>query len=320
MRGNEDRDIRYSDELFRSAFDNANVGMCIVSLDGRLLRVNAEMSRIFGYDKAELESMTVNDIAHSDSRTVSPAFIGTAVNSSEHDHAKFDKDYIAKDGSTVHGQVSSSLVRDSAGTPLFFISHVLDVTLERRLASEVHQLAFYDPLTKLANRRLLLDRLTQTMAKSERTGLYSALMLLDLDNLKSLNDKHGHQAGDVMLAELASRLSSCVRKIDTVARFGGDEFVVVLDGLDSDLGRSAAQADVVAEKIRTTCEGPYALTVADDVASCVVVNHICTVSIGVVLFIDHDATDQDLLKWADHAMYQAKNKGKNLVQFHNYLA
>ncbi len=313
-------DVSYSEQLFRLAFDNANVGMCIVSLEGRLLRVNAEMSRMFGYSKAELEQMTVNDIAHPDSRTVSPAFIETAVKGSDHDHAKFDKDYIAKDGSTVHGQVSSSLVRDAAGKPLFFISHVLDVTLERRLASEVHQLAFYDPLTGLANRRLLLDRLAQTMAKSQRAGLYGAVMLLDLDDLKSLNDRHGHQAGDVMLAELAGRLSSCVRKTDTVARLGGDEFVVLFDELDADREGSATRARVVAEKIRTACEVPYELTLPADAGSSVVVSHVCTVSAGVVLFFDHEVTGQDLLNRADHAMYQAKTQGKNQVRFDGDLA
>jgi diguanylate cyclase (GGDEF)-like protein/PAS domain S-box-containing protein len=191
-----------------------------------------------------------------------------------------------------------------------------DIT-ERKLAEEkILNLAFYDTLTQLPNRRLLDDRLKQAMAASKRSGYYGALMFLDLDNFKSLNDLHGHGAGDLLLIEVAHRISLCVRETDTVSRFGGDEFVVVLGELDSDKDRSIAQAGIVAEKIRTTLAEPYKLTIHTNGNLTATVDHHCTSSIGVVLFINHQASTKDILKWADIAMFQAKEAGRNLVRFY----
>lgn len=153
------------------------------------------------------------------------------------------------------------------------------------------------------------------MAASKRSGRYGALMFLDLDNFKPLNDSHGHSIGDLLLSEVARRITNCVRGTDTVARFGGDEFVVLLDGLDEGKAKSTAQAASVAEKIRLALANPYVLTVHHEGAADMTVEHRCTSSIGVVLFIDHDASMDDILKWADLAMYQAKDAGRNRVSF-----
>ncbi len=190
----------------------------------------------------------------------------------------------------------------------------------QRNAEEIRQLAFYDSLTNLANRHLLHDRIQQTVAASKRTGTYAALLFLDLDNFKPLNDTHGHEAGDLLLLEVASRLKGCVREIDTVSRFGGDEFVVLLSDLDLDRDRSTAEAGIVAEKIRVTLAAPYILNIARGANFETVVEHRCTASIGVVIFANHESSQVDLLKWSDAAMYKAKEDGRNLVRFYDSTA
>ena len=192
-----------------------------------------------------------------------------------------------------------------------------EVTRRKAMEEQVRQLAFYDALTGLPNRRLLADRLSQTMAASRRSELYGALMFLDLDNFKPLNDMHGHGVGDLLLLEVASRLTACVREVDTVARFGGDEFVVLLSELHANKTESTAQAGIVAEKIRASLSEPYRLTVPQrkGMADSVVEHH-CSASIGVVVFVNHEASQDEILKWADAAMYQAKKAGRNLVEFY----
>ena len=154
------------------------------------------------------------------------------------------------------------------------------------------------------------------MAASKRSGRYGALMFLDLDNFKLLNDMYGHDAGDLLLIEVARRITGCIRQVDTVARFGGDEFVVMLNELGVNKTASVTQAGMVAEKIRTTLSVPYVLTIRQDGNVETTVEHRCTSSIGVVLFINHEASPEDILKWADMAMYQAKESGRNQVRFY----
>lgn len=181
---------------------------------------------------------------------------------------------------------------------------------------EIRQLAFYDKLTGLPNRRLLNDRLNQAMSASKRSNTYGALMFLDLDNFKSLNDTHGHAVGDLLLIETAHRLEGCVRKIDTVARFGGDEFVVMLAELNENKAVATSQAAIVAEKIRVSLSELYVLKTMHDEKSEETVRHHCTASIGVVLFIKHESSQDDIVKWADAAMYEAKKAGRNQFRFH----
>ena len=183
----------------------------------------------------------------------------------------------------------------------------------RESESQVRQLAFYDALTSLANRRLLHDRLTEALLACKRHRHHGALLFLDLDHFKPLNDAHGHEAGDLLLVEAANRLKGCVRAIDTVARMGGDEFVVLIAPLAPELPVAEAQAMTVAEKIRAALALPYRLHLhGDDPAS--VVEHHCTSSIGVTLFDEHTLED-DALQRADEAMYRAKEEGRNRVSF-----
>lgn len=185
---------------------------------------------------------------------------------------------------------------------------------------QLRNLAFYDTLTLLPNRRLLNDRLIQALAASARSGEYGALMFLDLDNFKTLNDQSGHAVGDRLLVEAANRISGCLRETDTVARFGGDEFVVMLGSLDGDQESSRLQAQRVAEKIRMVLAETYHLVCQTTEGSEIKLEHHCTSSIGVVLFLGHEASQDELLSWADTAMYTAKKGGRNRICFYRHAA
>ncbi|TYP91147.1 MULTISPECIES: sensor domain-containing diguanylate cyclase [Nitrosomonas] len=181
-----------------------------------------------------------------------------------------------------------------------------DITERKQIEAQINQLAFYDSLTQLPNRRLLNDRLSQAMSASQRSGRYFALMFLDMDNFKPLNDTYGHVVGDLLLIEVANRLKNCVRGMDTVSRFGGDEFVVILNDLNRDKAESVSQAELVAEKIRASLSASYSLVVKHEGKSDTTIEHDCTASVGVVLFFNHDVNQDEILKLADTAMYQVK--------------
>ena len=183
---------------------------------------------------------------------------------------------------------------------------VQDITLRKQSEDEIHRLAFYDPLTQLPNRRLLHERLLQSMSISARSGKHGAVMFIDLDNFKTLNDTQGHDVGDLLLKEVAQRLSRNVREGDTVARLGGDEFVVALESLSSLAQEAAAQSEMIAEKIRNELSQPYQLNGFE---------HSSSPSIGVSLFRGHQSSLDEVLKQADLAMYQAKSTGRNRVCF-----
>lgn len=184
----------------------------------------------------------------------------------------------------------------------------------RKALHQVWELAFHDALTGLPNRRLLNDRLGQAMATSQRSKCFGALIFLDLDNFKPLNDAHGHEVGDLLLEEAAQRIKSCVREVDTVARFGGDEFVVLLTPLAADRKEATERAHLVAEKIRVALYEPYSLSVPQGQgAAPQVIEHRCTASLGVALFLGNAATAADVLKWADLAMYDAKEGGRDMI-------
>lgn len=229
----------------------------------------------------------------------------------------FEARHRCKDGSWIWGEISYNPEFDSQGKVIGFYGISREITERKQMQDQVRQLAFHDPLTALPNRHLLNDRLNQAMAASKRKGCYGALMFLDLDNFKPINDTHGHTAGDLLLIEAAQRLKKCVREMDTVARFGGDEFIVVLSELKTDKAESYKQAQVIAEKIRINLSKIYQLTVNHDEKASTYIEHACTASIGVTLFQGQKASIDDLLKQADASMYAAKESGRNAIRFYN---
>ena len=192
--------------------------------------------------------------------------------------------------------------------------HLLHSESERKLmADKMRELAYYDSLTDLPNRRMLNDRLKQAFSFSKRLGWCGALMFIDLDNFKPLNDLYGHATGDLLLIEVAQRLTHCLRETDTIARFGGDEFVVLLTSLDKDKVTARDHAMLVAEKIRVTLAASYLLILPGG-GKMKPITHCCSASIGIVMFFNHENSQEELLKLADMAMYQAKLAGRNQIR------
>jgi diguanylate cyclase (GGDEF)-like protein/PAS domain S-box-containing protein len=188
------------------------------------------------------------------------------------------------------------------------IAIVENITERKQSEEEIRHLAYFDPLTQLPNRRLLMDRLGHALIASNRNREYGALMILDLDHFKSLNDTQGHDVGDRLLVAVSQRLAASLRQEDTVARMGGDEYVVMMEGLGQSERSAATQAEVVAEKIRYALNLPYILGDRET-------EHFSTTSIGLTLFCGQDDPPEVLLKQADVALYQAKGAGRNAVRF-----
>jgi diguanylate cyclase (GGDEF)-like protein len=222
-----------------------------------------------------------------------------------------------KNGEIYPRWMTITAVKDAQHKITQYVSAFSDITHRKQNEDFINRMAFYDTLTQLPNRRMLNDRLKQAMATNKRTGIFGAVMFLDLDNFKPLNDKHGHVVGDLLLIEVGQRIRSCLREMDTVARFGGDEFVVMLSELNTDEAISRTEAFIVAEKIRSCLSETYKLKLQQEDKSERCVEHNCSSSIGVTLFLDHHVSVEDVVKQADFAMYQAKESGRNSIRFYN---
>jgi diguanylate cyclase (GGDEF)-like protein/PAS domain S-box-containing protein len=211
-----------------------------------------------------------------------------------------------KDGTAYIEAAVLSPIRQPDGRITHYVSVQTDITAKKEAEDRINSLAFFDPLTELPNRRLLLDRLKHAIASSAREENYSALLFIDLDNFKTLNDTLGHDTGDLLLQHTARRLASCIREGDTVARLGGDEFVLLLESLSDNAQDAATSAETVGGKILLALNEPYQLA-----------GFTChsSPSIGVTLFAEHQGNLEDLLKRADLAMYQAKEAGRNTLRF-----
>ena len=218
----------------------------------------------------------------------------------------FEMQRVTHDGQPIWVSISGEPIFDAEGRFTGYRGVARDIT-ERKLAeAQIQRLAFYDELTGLPNRRLLMDRLERAVASSTREGCHGALLFLDLDNFKGINDTLGHEWGDRLLVQVGARVSACVRATDTVARLGGDEFVVVIEGLHAEEAEAAAEAEAVAQKVLAALNQPY------QIEGCEMHS---TPSIGIALFRDAQQPVQELLKRADLAMYQAKAQGRNMLCF-----
>jgi diguanylate cyclase (GGDEF)-like protein/PAS domain S-box-containing protein len=211
-------------------------------------------------------------------------------------------------GTSFYARLNCLRLDDKTDAPDLLRLVLTDVSQQKQAEEEVEHLAFYDPLTSLPNRHLMLDRLNQIMLASTRTGHAGALLFIDIDNFKTLNDTLGHDAGDLLLQQMAQRLAASVRAGDTVSRQGGDEFVVILDKLSEQPAEAAKETKIIADKILTALRQSYQLA-----------NHtyLTSVSIGATLFNTQEIVIDDLLKQADLAMYEAKAAGRNTFRFFN---
>jgi len=292
-------DLRISAIAFES-----QEGMSITDAEGIFLRVNSAFTNITGYSPEDV-------IGHSTSLLKS---------------GRHDKNFFAamwenlklfgywegeiwnrrKNGEVYPEHQTITAVKNAEGIVTNYVSTLTDITLTKAAEDEIKHLAFYDPLTRLPNRRLLLDRLRQALASIGRSGRTGALLFIDLDNFKTLNDTLGHDIGDILLQQVASRLELCVREGDTVARLGGDEFVVMLEELSKVALEAAEQTKTVGNKILSALNQPYQLGEHE---------YHNTPSIGVTLFNSSLQEIDELMKQADIAMYQSKKAGRNTLHF-----
>ncbi len=299
------RELQQSESRFREMFEGHTSPMLLVEpLSGNIVNANHAAGTFYGYPVDQLRTMNIALInVQSQQERAEEKLLAQR---EERNYCVFPHRLANGEVRTV--EVYSSPVEVDSRVLLFSIIH--DITQRKQLELQMHDMAFYDPLTKLPNRRLLIDRLNKALVSCGRNRRHGALMFLDLDFFKTLNDLHGHDTGDQLLIEVSNRILGCIREQDSAARFGGDEFVVMLEGLSDNLSEAVKQADNVAEKIRIALSQPYALKRDEEN-----ILHFCSSSIGVTLFGEHDENLEQLLKWTDMAMYNAKEAGRNLIRF-----
>jgi diguanylate cyclase (GGDEF)-like protein/PAS domain S-box-containing protein len=290
----------------------------LVHREGVILYVNPAAVRLFGapYAHALLNKQTI-ELIHPDFREEQVARMHSLYN-----HEKIppcvEAKFMRLDGQAIDVEVQGTAIDYDGDVAIHVV--VRDITQRKKMERQVRRLAFYDTLTLLPNRRLLRDRLSQAIAVARRSDKFGAVMFLDLDNFKPLNDKFGHNLGDQLLVEVAQRLKACVREVDTVARFGGDEFIAVIEDLSADREEAVQLARTVANKISHRLAELYTLENLNHHGHKETVIHRCTASIGVVILSKQDDSPDDLVKWADAAMYLAKSLGRNQIQFYEAAA
>ena len=293
--------LREAEERFRRAFEGAPIGMALVSPDGQFLRVNPILCELTGYSEPELLQRTFQQITHPQDVHVGMEQFERLL-AGEIGAYQTEKRYVRPDGTVVWVMLSTSLVRDSAGRPLHFVSHMQDITERRQAHEELERLANEDPLTGLLNRRRFDEELERELHRLEREpDRRGALLLLDVDRFKLVNDSVGHRAGDYVLCAIAQTITGRLRASDVIARLGGDEFAMLLLDL-----HGPEDAREIATELTAAIEAQSILTVGGAAR--------VTVSIGVVA-LDHTTRDRwvDTLVAADNAMYRAKRAGRNRV-------
>ena len=291
----------------RVYLQNASDGVQIVDASGRLIEINDRFCTMLGYTREELMAMPTGEwaLCWPDKSLASSALQSLLALRTT---STFDTRLLCKNGQLL--DVEANFSSFDIGNNRHLYASVRDIAERKAATDRIEQLAFYDPLTTLPNRRLMMDRVTQALAASARHHRHGALMLIDMDNFKTLNDTQGHDIGDRFLVEVASRLRTCLREGDTAARLGGDEFVVMMEDLEG-ASTAAMAAEVVAQKILASLRQPYLLQV-DSVSQR---SHYCTASIGITLFVEHTVSVDEVVKRADTAMYQAKADGRNTLRF-----
>lgn len=288
----------------RSFYEFDLVGLTITSPEKGWIQINKCLCDMLEYSEQELRTMTWAQLTHPDDLAAGVEQFNKML-AGEIDGYSLEKRFISRTGKIIPTHLVARCVRKANGEIDFVLAMVEDISERKAAAKEIENLAFYDTLTNLPNRRLLLDRLKQALVLAARSGKEGALLFIDLDNFKNLNDTLGHDTGDLLLKQVAQRLVSCVRDGDTVARIGGDEFVILLAELSEQPEEAASQTKLVALKILTALNHPYQLDNFE---------YRNTPSIGASLFSQQDSSE-DLMKQADIAMYQAKKSGRNAFRF-----
>ncbi|MGR9013312.1 MAG: EAL domain-containing protein [Gammaproteobacteria bacterium] len=279
-------------------------GMMITDANGAILRVNNAFTNITGYTLEEVIGKNPRILQSMRHKSDFYAAMWTDININGSWSGEIWNR--RKNGDCYPGRLTITAVKDTYDIVTNYVGTLTDITLSLAAADEIKYLAFYDPLTGLPNRRLLRDRLKLALTSSHRSGQKGALLFIDLDNFKTLNDCLGHDKGDLLLKQVAEYLEPIAREGDMVARMGGDEFVVMLESLSEHTLEAAAQTEVIGNKILTTLNQPYLLAEH---------SYQCTCSIGAVLFNNSSQSIDELLKQADIAMYQAKAAGGNTLRF-----
>lgn len=295
--------VRMSEERYRTVFETCQDAVLISHLaDGKYVDFNQAFLDMIGYEREEVMGRNSVELSiwldpHDRKQMIEILGQNSTFRSME---IKLRR----KCGEVFWGQMSASQIEIDGVACI--LSTMRDISTAKAAEDEIRNLAFYDTLTGLPNRRLLLERLRKYVTSTNRSGHMRALLFVDLDNFKTLNDTLGHQTGDLLLQEVAHRLSACVRDTDSVGRLGGDEFVVMLEGLSESPEDAAAQAKAVGEKILATIAQPYLL----DGRKCR-----SSASIGISVFGDRREDSNEVLQQADIAMYQAKTAGRNTLRF-----
>lgn len=295
-------DMRIRDQA--TLLDKARDAIIVRTLDHRIVYWNKSAERLYRMTAAETQGVPIENLIYDDAATF--RFATDTVLATGKWIGEFQKRL--SDDSVVTVESRWTLVRDDNGVPRSILSIDTDISERKVAEDDIRKLAFFDPLTRLPNRLLLQDRLKQALACSSHNQCAGALLFIDLDNFKGLNDTLGHENGDILLQQVAQRLAHCVRESDTVARLGGDEFVIMLADQHDRREDVALRAKSVCEKILDHLRQPYYIAGSEQHSAA---------SIGVALFEGRHDTVSDLLRRADLAMYQAKGAGRNTVRFFN---
>jgi diguanylate cyclase (GGDEF)-like protein/PAS domain S-box-containing protein len=285
------RELRDAEERFRNAFDQAPIGKALVSPDGRFTRVNSALCGILGYSEQELLEVAFQTLTHPEDLDADLEQMHRVLAGQSESYA-MEKRYQHAHGHFIWALLSVSLVRDEGGAPLYFVSQIQDISEQKLINERLTDLTLHDALTGLANRVLFADRLAHAVERSRRSKERVAVLFIDLDRFKSVNDSLGHAAGDELLRQAAERMRRAVRPVDTIARLGGDEFTVLCE----DLG-AVNDAGWVADRLSDTLERPFDLFGTEMKIG---------VSIGIAVADRHDSAETVLAK-ADAAMYRTKN-------------
>ena len=300
-----ERKLKENDLRVAATAFNAHNSIIISDVNNLIIRTNNAFTKTSGYTQEEV--LGKNLIMFCAKQNESHLYTTMLTNVMRNGFWEGEIWNQRKNGEVYPAHLNITVVKDKNNNVENFVTHLTDTSKQRAAAAEIENLAFYDTVTGLPNRRLLLDRLNHAMASSSRNGKEGALLFLDLDNFKTLNDSSGHAVGDIFLTMVAKRLKECVREVDTVARFGGDEFIVVLEDLKMQNIEATVSAESVANKILVALHQPYLINNQQ---------HYSGVSIGITLFNGNQSSTEELLKQADIAMYEAK-KTRNAIRFFN---